>query len=554
MIGSISFGLFLLQASCLAFPTLLPFPPKSINLWLPQNHHISARRETSLNVRFTRDMTLDTHIPVNEDAVIELIKKRKAARRDQNFAEADALLEQLQKEHSVILDDKTKKWRTIDLSRRRSRTGSQGGKVGPHGHDFVLCPDSGPIVVSLSEKEIHELIAKRMNARKTRNFRIADQIRDELKSQGVYLDDNTRQWRADGKSFVNKKGQSSTNGGPLSQSYFSLNLHEDNVARVTNLLNQRLQLRNERNFEYADSIRDELLEQYDIHINDRLREWSVGGNFGENRRDNRHGRSRSVYVKSPYSANLPFARDEDYVQNRVDERLQARLKGDFDLADEIRQELLADFGVMIQDTINQWSVGGDFGNDAPKNRAEYTWRKGRGDDSLSPKQIIGITKIIAKRVEAKRARNFALADEIRDKLFDRFNVCIDDKACQWYVEENPFKITTRLSEQGDPAATRQEMNMIDDNEAKEPMHLSENVDQVDYSKISTSQIQDNGNGAEEWKHLSEGEEQGDETETSIREKLMLLTVAQLKERLRDHGKKVSGKKEELVDRLLVVVG
>mmetsp|Transcript_3904 Transcript_3904/g.5950 ORF Transcript_3904/g.5950 Transcript_3904/m.5950 type:complete len:548 (+) Transcript_3904:63-1706(+) len=535
VIGKFTIGLFLLRSPSFAFtvvvPTALPcceclrMTPSTVRL--PPNFHISSRSVTSLKVRFTRD-TLDDHMPVDEGAVIGLIKERKIARRAQNFAKADAVLDKLLKEHSVILDDKTKKWRTIDQSRQRIKKARRGGKVGPYGHDFVICPDAGPMMAcALSEDKIHAMIAERMIARKSKEFKKADQIRDELKDQGVYLDDNTRQWRADGKSFNKNKG-SNPKEKPISRSSFSSHLHQDDVDCVLDLLAQRLRFKRNLDFVKADAIRDELLEQYNVHINDRLGEWSVGGNFGENKRDNRHGKSRGEYVKSPYSADLPLSQDEEYVQNRVDERLQGRKNGDFDLADAIRQELLVDFGVMIQDTINQWSVGGDFGPDAPANRAEYTWRRGRGDDNLSPKQITGITNIVAKRVEAKRARNFELADEIRNRLFERFKVRIDDKAFQWYVDDNVFAESSKMPKEGQGEDT--------ETITRESLRFVPITDDIE-SKESSS--------------ISEKEDQGDNAEATAREALMSLTVAQLKERLRDHGKKVGGKKQELVDRLLL---
>jgi cysteinyl-tRNA synthetase len=50
---------------------------------------------------------------------------------------------------------------------------------------------------SISPAEIEELIARRTQAKKERNFALADQIRDELKSKGIILEDTPQgiRWR-----------------------------------------------------------------------------------------------------------------------------------------------------------------------------------------------------------------------------------------------------------------------------------------------------------------------------------------------------------------------
>ena len=44
----------------------------------------------------------------------------------------------------------------------------------------------------LLDEEIEELIKKRNEARKNRNFALADQIRDQLKAEGIILDDTAQ--------------------------------------------------------------------------------------------------------------------------------------------------------------------------------------------------------------------------------------------------------------------------------------------------------------------------------------------------------------------------
>jgi hypothetical protein len=50
------------------------------------------------------------------------------------------------------------------------------------------------------------------------------------------------------------------------------------------------------------------------------------------------------------------------VQAQVDERMRAKRTRNYDLSDSIRDNLFREFDVTIHDKINEWSVGGDFGD------------------------------------------------------------------------------------------------------------------------------------------------------------------------------------------------
>jgi hypothetical protein len=62
-------------------------------------------------------------------------------------------------------------------------------------------------VCSISELEIHELIRKRVEFRKSKDFSNADLIYGVLRRAGVFVDDATRQWRADGLEIERTEGQ-----------------------------------------------------------------------------------------------------------------------------------------------------------------------------------------------------------------------------------------------------------------------------------------------------------------------------------------------------------
>ena len=77
-----------------------------------------------------------------------------------------------------------------------------------HGHDYTRA--GGPVTpasCSISELEIHDLIRTRTQFRKSHDFCNADRIWGVLRRAGVFVDDATTQWRADGLAIERTKGQ-----------------------------------------------------------------------------------------------------------------------------------------------------------------------------------------------------------------------------------------------------------------------------------------------------------------------------------------------------------
>ena len=85
----------------------------------------------------------------------------------------------------MIVSDRGKVWRA-------------DGKM----NDYVQV--GGPIdtsVCHLSEIEINNLIRARSECRGNRDFEGADKILDELQQHGVFISDDAKIWRADGKVY-----------------------------------------------------------------------------------------------------------------------------------------------------------------------------------------------------------------------------------------------------------------------------------------------------------------------------------------------------------------
>ena len=584
---------------------------------------------------YTRDTSRDNS-NVDEDAVNGLLAERIRAKKRRDFDLADEIRDQLLSQFAVGVNDKDLTWRTgcsssgsgmrrgsgyqtsgsgRERGRRRDRT------FGPNGHDYNKSSDAGPNTSSLSEERIHSMIAERLQAKLNRSFETADRLQYELVNAGVYVHDGMKQWRADGVPFGNfegrggkpgkTKGSWSDRNRAYEKSAYSVDIEGTAEYQIAELVEERSKCKAARDYLTADRIRDELRDRFDVYIDDRLREWSVGNNFGEEHNAQRaifQSMKTSGYVKSESSADLLNPADEVYVQTRIDERQEAKNVGDYVTADSIRDQLLADFDIVIHDKLRKWSVGGYFGDGSPKRFGEYT-RRGGGD--LSEEDVSTIKSMIVQRARVKKDRNFDVADEIKDHLRDTYKVIIDDRSREWRVDSDEYVQSTvgpgtrELNEQDIAIiqaklvertamkrkrdyeaadAIRDELldtfSVMIDDRTKEWKTVEvtggefgdkfiENAKRSQTSAFKRKQFDkelddalddifesgadgDSKDSSTSIELMDDNEDHGDADISSplSRDDLMSLKVVDLKEKLRKAGKPVSGNKTELVDRLL----
>ncbi len=270
---------------------------------------------------------------------------------------------------------------------------------------------------------VNVLLAERAAARAAANFDAADAIRETLRADhSVVVSDRDLTW------FVATGGYSRS---ATDRAYDGADdgLDMDEVGR---LLAARDAARADRAFERADELRDELRSRFHIIVSDRDRTWFVdqraargeeGGGGGSRRRAG--GYTRDTRDESVV--------DVDAVEELLSQRNDARRQRDFDLADELREQLLGEYNVLVRDDEKIWSV---------KGRSERSSRAGAGygggggggsTDGLSPDAIAEIGTLLEERDACRRQRDFAAADEIRDDLMKRFSVRIDDRDRSWAV-------------------------------------------------------------------------------------------------------------------------
>jgi len=117
--------------------------------------------------------------------------------------------------------------------------------------------------------------------------------------------------------------------------------------------------------------------------------------------------------------------ENDEVRSQIETLLRARLKArgerDFNKADEIREQLESQLSVKLYDRDGRWEdSAGRSGTYAALNKAP---KAASGTTTLTREEI---QELVEKRTVARRARNFALADEIREQLASNCVELVDE--------------------------------------------------------------------------------------------------------------------------------
>lgn len=300
-------------------------------------------------------------------------------------------------------------------------------------------------------------------------------------------------------------------GGPIDPAVCGLE-----VAEVDALLARRLQAKLRRDFATADALQAELCHDHGVQVHDGRKEWRADGEtFGDVGPRDRGGKARGESGSGTTRRRREWTRvgvlgdgvteaDVAFVEAELRRRADAKALGDYDLADEIRDRLRDEHEVSVDDRNLQWNMRSDrFA------RAAGSGPLGEGCGGEAA--VEEVERLLAERMEARWEARYADADAIRDELRDRYGVSIDDRYKEWSVEGS--------SPSPPPGGAWDE----EEDEAKEA--------DAEMPAGATAEV---AAGAS---LLGEDE-------------LMALTVPALKERCREAGLRVGGRKAELVERLL----
>jgi len=427
---------------------------------------------------YVRDTSRDES-NVDLGTILNLMEQRTEARERCDYQAADAIREDLLANYHVGIDDREGTWRTGvsssgsgrkhgggggngRTSRERPTRGGGGGRkqrdFGPTGHDYDPSLDAGPNTSQYTEGEIHEMLAERLQAKMSRNFHLSDEIQRNLIDGGVFVHDVRKEWRADGVPFgsLHSDGRNPgrTEGSRRDRQTYTKSSHSEDLEEgvqdslIEGLIAERATYKSTRDYETADKIRSGLKINFNVFIDDKLKQWSVGGYF-----DVDNSKSDSVttfrnYVQSVSSQPLVLSEeDEEYVQQLVDKRLLCKRNHEFQTADDIRAELTETYDVTVHDKLRLWSVGGVFdestlgrrgvvGGQKEQRVIVYNRRGGLG--KLSDEDVTTIKDMLAERSLAKKERNYDIADAIRNDLTSKFNVAVDDRSNEWHVDDDEY--------------------------------------------------------------------------------------------------------------------
>ena len=532
---------------------------------------------------YTRDPAdVATNVDIGE--INALLAQRLDARKAKRYRLADSIRDHLRTSFGVEIDDAALLWSASPDANfgggERSPRQNRGSRFGPNGHDYKRT--GGPMHASckLSENEIHSLLAERLQCKLDRNYKKADNIQHMMWDSGVRIHDGRRQWRYDGGSFADDDGSATggrqartrikqrSKGAGCSKSPYSEPISQEDEAYVADLIEKRMEAKRIKNYETADGIKEELLNMMNVHIDDSLRSWSVGGNFGDNRRyfDGEEyffvGDSDKVEPKTLGIIKKAIAKRSEYKRHR-----------NYDEADNIRDRLRETFGISVDDKRKCYYFEKEFQvkkekpmgqktraniiDDSKNDHKEIPWgdemedeygeeggtfveetstdgsekvpmlvpvvdsyAKASGSDTskLSAEDEAYISQRLSRRVEAWNERDFDTANAIEVELAMGFNVGIDDELGQWSVGAAAGAAAAGAAEgSGSGGSTR-------------------TVTSTENEKASV--LGDDATGT------------GTCTCTEERSTLESLTIPVLKEKLRERGLKVSGKKGDLIDRLL----
>jgi cysteinyl-tRNA synthetase len=448
--------------------------------------------------------------PLSDTEIHAKIAERLQCKMRRDFSRADAIQSEFES-LGIKVHDGMKQWRAdgetfgdYASDRGPGRTmGSRNDRNRPY-------EKSSHSQDTTDADEIQALVDERAEAKKTRSYDVADEIREELKRDfNVEIDDKSRQWSVGGGFGMPDRGMDRRDRFPPYEMSPSSEVSED-AGTIQGLVEQREAARKDRDYDTADDIKDELRDSYNVVVDDKRRQWSIGGEFRGGELRGSAPATFADYVRR--GGGVLTEEIEAVILSLIDERNDAKRDKNFGLADSIRDRLTEEFKVRVDDRSREWMVVSD----------EYVM----AEDSMQftdPETKAYVEGKIKERALAKLRKDYDAADDIRSELGDEFQVFLDDRVKEWRYEGGAEEATAVSDDEEDDSDDEADFTVVaEDDETDDDMDDGEDLN----AALDTV---------------------FDETAGSI--DYESLTVPELKEILREAGLAVSGKKSELIERL-----
>ncbi len=388
-------------------------------------------------------------------------------------------------------------------------------------HDYILEANSDPNIndtCTFTEEQINVLIAKRLECKKRRNFADADRILDALNKNGIYIQDKARKYRVDGENHFGRRKHYVQRGG---------NYGQKDLAVIEELVEERARYKRQRDYFRSDDITDLLREKYRVRVDDRRREWSFMEQSAFEAKNNKGQETTEFYVPTPlaprdHATHTMDDETKDYIRGQLKERSVARKSKDYKIADCILEALMEEYSVVVDDRTKEWKVilpGDSFYGDGE-------------NDSFAK--------------EAKLSQRSAFVQTRRGKKCNDWNADAEEDSDGWYSNrDDSSMVDDELSRIIDNDDDEEEEGKEEDlGRPRSPPAAGTSDDEITIVSEKQDQLEDYSVAEEE--RTIEGS--GEATE----EDLSSLTVVALKEKLRLADLPVSGRKQELIDRILSI--
>lgn len=220
------------------------------------------------------------------------------------------------------------------------------------------------------------------------------------------------------------------------------------VEEIERIIEERNDAKRDRDFELADNIRDQLVSEHHVVLNDRERTWSTNpanaGRLGTSSPAEDFGPNGHDYKLYDQAGQSISPLKEKSIHDLIAERLRCKLARDFVRADQIKMELI-DAHVQLDDDNKLWRSDGKRFLMAGVHDYAYAPDAGPIKSSMRETQI---KDLIRERLACKFNRDFVTADNIKGELEDA-GVFLNDNDRLWRADGESFPRGSPRGDYGD---------------------------------------------------------------------------------------------------------